>query len=200
MAGLSGIAVSLVDHLGVVGIGVGVMLNGFGIPGISEVILPVAGVGVRQGHQALAPLFIIALTGQMIGLIGAYFLAKYGGVELIERYGRYVFITKHELERAQGAFNRYGTPLLLVGSVIPGIQGFVGYVGGLAEMSFARFFVSVLIGKAVWIGALIGLGYALGNNVGMIDTFLSHFGLIVLLLVVALAVVWYSKQRRRHQP
>ena len=45
----TGLAISLIDHLGLAGIAIGVFFNGLSAPGLSEVLLPLAGVAVKQG-------------------------------------------------------------------------------------------------------------------------------------------------------
>ncbi|MBW4061317.1 DedA family protein [Candidatus Saccharibacteria bacterium] len=195
MASFSSVAISLIDHLGLAGVGVGVMLNGLGVPGISEVMLPLAGVAVRQGHWALWEVLVVAFVAQLVGVSLAYAIGRYAGVAVIERYGKYVLITHADLARSQKAFDRHGAPLVIVGSFIPGIQGFIGYVAGIAELSYSRFLVSVALGKLIWIGGLVGLGYAVGGDVAFIDSLMSRVGIFVILALIAL-VIWYI--RRQH--
>ncbi len=182
-------------------IGVAVFLNGLAVPGLSEVLLPVGGVAVVHGRISLMSLLIVAMAGQLLGLTAAYLIARYGGHRLVERYGKYVFVSSRELKAAEKVFDKYGPWFVIVGSFIPGIQGFVGYVAGLVEMNYARFLVSALLGKLVWIGGLIYLGSVLGDHVDVIDRGMKQIGVIVLAAVVGLAI-WYvyrHKQGLRHK-
>src|SRR6266403_2153377 len=92
------VASNLVDRLGVFGIGIGVFLNGLSVPGLSEVLVPLGGVAVRQGRMDLASLLVVSMVMQLLGVTCAYFLARYGGIALVEKYGKYVLISPHELE------------------------------------------------------------------------------------------------------
>src|SRR6478752_1841722 len=116
---ISSAAGALVDHLGVAGVAFGVFLNGLGVPGLSEVLLPLGGVGVKQGHLNLWWLVVASMVAQLAGLSVAYFIARYGGIALVERYGKYVLISRHDLEGAHRAFQKYGGPLVLFGAFIP---------------------------------------------------------------------------------
>ena len=194
MVSLTGVSITLIERLGVAGVGLGVFLNGLGVPGLSEVLLPLSGVGVSQGRLDLTTLVIVAFAAQMLGLTAAYLIARYGGVMVVERYGKYVLISHHELAASQKAFDKYGQWLVLVGAFIPGIQGFIGYVAGLAEMNYVRFIVSALIGKVVWIGGLIYLGTILGSHIVLIDQILRQVGVLVLAIVVILAI-WYVRRK-----
>lgn len=198
MVSLSGVAITLIDHLGLGGIGLGVFLNGLGVPGLSEVLLPLGGAGVSQGKFDLVGLIAIALVAQLLGLTAAYLIARSGGVTLVERYGKYLFISHRELAASQKAFDKYGDWLVLFGAFIPGIQGFIGYVAGLAELNYVRFIVSAFIGKIIWIGGLVYLGTILGDHIDLIDRVIKQAGVLVLALVIILAI-WYVRRNRQRK-
>lgn len=199
---LSSVAGALVDHLGVAGVAFGVFLNGMGVPGLGEVLLPLGGVGVKQGHLSLVWLVAVSMVAQLAGLSVAYFIARYGGIALVERYGKYVLISRHDLERAHRTFEKYGGPLVLFGAFIPGIQGFIGYVAGLADMNYAKFLVSAAVGKLVWIFGLIWLGMVLSDHLDVIDSSIKQIGVIVLALLIGFGVwhVWRVRREGRTKP
>ncbi len=194
----SAVATSLVDHLGSLGIALGVFLNGLGVPGLSEVLLPLGGLAVRRGQLGLPMLFTVAMLAQLAGLTCAYLIARYGGVALVERYGKYVLVSHRELASAQRAFERFGGRLVVFGAFVPGIQGFVGYVAGLARMNYVRFMVSVFLGKLVWIGGLLYLGSVLGGHLDVVDRSIKQIGVVVLATLV-LAGFWYVRRHRRNK-
>jgi len=193
---ISALATTIIDRLGTLGIGAGVFLNGLGVPGFSEVLLPLGGVAVRQGRMNLAQVFVVALVCQMVGVSLAYLIGKYGGVAVIGRYGRYVLVSSRELKTAQAAFDKHGEWIVLFGAFIPGIQGFIGYVGGLAEMNYWRFLGSVFVGKLVWIAGLLYLGSVLGDHLDLIDRSIKQIGMIVLVALI-LFVFWYIRYNRQ---
>ena len=195
MMTLSNAAGTLVHHVGLVSIGVGVFLNGLGIPGISEVLVPLGGVAVRQGRLDGLTLFVVAMTAQLVGVSIAYAIGRYGGLALLEKYGKYVLISAHELKSAQKAFERYGTRVVVFGSFTPGLQGFLGYIAGVGQMNFPRFLVSVFFGKLIWIGGLVYVGVVLGNNLALIDRYIRELGVLVLAAVVVLGI-WYIRRHR----
>jgi membrane protein DedA with SNARE-associated domain len=194
----SALAMSLIDHLGLAGIALAVFLNGLSVPGLSEVVLPLAGVAVKQGRLELWALLVVAGVAQLAGLSLAYWIGRRGGLPLIERYGKYILITQHELRSAHAAFERRGAWLVMVGSFIPGLQGLVGYIAGVAEMKYRRFLPAVLVGKAVWIGGLVWLGSFLGGHLELIDRSIKQVGLVVLVVMIG-AGVWYIRRHQRRK-
>jgi membrane protein DedA with SNARE-associated domain len=193
------LATGLIDQLGVWGIGLGVFLNGLGVPGISEVLLPLGGVAVKRGLMSGPALFAVAMICQLAGTALAYVIARNGGLPFIERYGKYVLISTRELDAAERAFQRYGSWLVLFGAFVPGIQGFVGYVGGIAKMNFVRFIISVAIGKVVWIGGLMALGMLLGDHLDLIDRYVKQVGMVVLAALVVAGVLYVRRHRARQR-
>lgn len=189
-------ALTLVNHLGVAGVAVGVFLNGLSIPGLGETLLPLGGVAVRQGKMNLIALLVVAMVAQLAGLSLAYVIGRFGGVALLERYGKYVFIRQHELKKMQQGFDRYGSWLVLVGAFIPGIQGLIGYAAGLAEMNYGKFLVSAFLGKTVWIGGLVAMGMVVGGNLALIDRSIKQISVVVL-AGLAVLLVWYLYRHRR---
>jgi membrane protein DedA with SNARE-associated domain len=194
----SDMALTLVNHLGVAGVAVGVFLNGLSIPGLGETLLPLGGVAVRQGKMNLLVLLVVAMAAQLAGLSLAYAIGRFGGVALLERYGKYVFIRHRELKKMQQGFDRYGSWLVLVGAFVPGIQGLIGYAAGIAEMNYGKFLLSSFLGKTVWIGGLVGLGMAVGSNLGLIDRSIKQLSMVVLAGLVTV-VVWYLYHHRRQR-
>jgi membrane protein DedA with SNARE-associated domain len=195
---LTSFAITLIDRLGVGGIGIGVFLNGLGVPGLSEIFLPLGGVGVAHGSINIIGLVIVAFIAQMLGLTTAYMIARNGGVTLIERYGKFILISHRELHASQRAFDKYGMWLVVFGAFIPGVQGFIGYVAGIAEMPYRRFLVAAFLGKVVWIGGLIYLGIILGDHLYLIDRSIKQTGVVVLALLIILAI-WHIYRYHRKE-
>lgn len=193
---LSAIALELVSRMGVLGIGLGVFLNGLGVPGISELLLPLGGVGVAQGKIDLVWLVAVALVAQLAGVSAAYWLARTGGLELVERYGKYILVSRRELRAAERAFDRWGNWLVVFGAFIPGIQGFIGYIAGVGKMKYGRFLAAAFVGKIVWISGLVYLGAILGDHLDLIDRSIKQIGVVVLAAVL-LAGIWYVRRHRR---
>jgi membrane protein DedA with SNARE-associated domain len=79
------------------------------------------------------------------------------------------------IARAEHQFHRWGTGLVLVGRVMPGIRTLISIPAGLARMPFLTFFVATFIGAYAWCTLLIGAGYALGHEWTLISQYLKQF-------------------------
>ena len=183
-------ALDLISKFGYLGLAFGLVVDSAGLPIPSEVLLPISGVLVRQGHFNFLVVLVVATLAQTAGAILAYVIGAKGGVPLVKRYGKYVLFNERELATTQKAFQKYGSWLTLVGRCLPVIRTYIGYPAGIAGMPFGAFITYSLVGSLGWSAILTGAGYALGGHLDALDSVLHRFSLIIVGLLVLL-VVWY---------
>jgi membrane protein DedA with SNARE-associated domain len=161
------------------------------IPFPSEVTFGFAGAMVALGtsHMNLPLVIVVGVVGEIIGSIGGYYIGKYGGRALIDRYGKYVLLSHHDLDRADRFMERRGDPAVLIGRMTPLLRSFSAIVAGIGEMPFARFMVFTSIGTAVYGVALVSTGYALGSAWNKILKGFTDAGVVVAIIVVIVVAV-----------
>ncbi|MGI8553733.1 MAG: DedA family protein [Dehalococcoidia bacterium] len=177
-----------------------------GIPVPSEIIMPLAGWFLVQdkghgfGYVLLAG--VLGGLGNTIGSIVAYYIGAYGGRPLLERYGRYVLITRHDLDRADQFFVHRGSPAVLISRVLPVVRTFISFPAGIARMRFSSFVALTFAGSFVWSLALAWAGYLLGKDWERIRTVMRPFDYpIAAIILFAIAwFVWRHIQRSRNAP
>jgi membrane protein DedA with SNARE-associated domain len=134
------------------------------IPIPSEVTLGFAGYLASTGKLELAAVIVLAVAGELAGSFIAYAVGRTGGRALVDRLGRYVLLTKSDVDRAERWFGRFGEPTVLVARILPVVRTFVSLPAGVAEMNVVRFGVFTFIGSAAWCSALAVTGYELGGS------------------------------------
>jgi membrane protein DedA with SNARE-associated domain len=163
------------------------------IPIPSEVIMPFA--GYKLGHS-IADLIILATVASIasnLGSIPAYWLGAKGGRPMIERYGRFILLNRHDLDRAERFFQRFGSFAVLLGRMLPIVRTFIAFPAGIARMNQVRFHIYTFIGSWPWCFALAYVGMKLGEHWDSDPRFKAvfhRFQLSVELVIVA-AVVWF---------
>ncbi|HZQ36860.1 MAG TPA: DedA family protein [Dehalococcoidia bacterium] len=169
-------------------------LESAGIPIPSEVIMPLAGWFLVQdkGHGFGFVLLAAALgaLGNTIGSIVAYWIGDYGGRPLLLRYGRFVLISRHDLDRADAFFARRGGIAVFVSRVLPVIRTFISFPAGLARMRFDLFVALTFAGSFIWSLILAWAGYLLGANYHRVRDVLRPFDYPIAALIV-LAIAWF---------
>src|SRR5204862_1594805 len=97
---LSGFIVATISVLGYSGIVLLMAIESACIPLPSEVIMPFSGYLVSTGQMNLWAVGIAGAVGCVLGSLVAYWVGMFGGRPLIEKYGRYVLVSRHDLDMA----------------------------------------------------------------------------------------------------
>jgi membrane protein DedA with SNARE-associated domain len=158
------------------------------IPMSSEVTFGFAGVLAGQGHLSLLLVIILGTVAELAGSYVSYAVGRVAERPLIERLGRYVLITKADLDRAERFLTGRGAWAIPVGRALPVVRAFTSIVAGFAGVPAIRFGILSLIGTVVYATAVASIGYAVGSAWHSVSHDISVAGyIIVVLVVVAIA-------------
>jgi membrane protein DedA with SNARE-associated domain len=175
------------------------------IPLPSEIIMPFAGYVVFLGHLNLIAVATAGAIGCNLGSAVAYWIGAKGGRPLVERYGNWVLMSHHDLDRMTSYFERYGSITVLVARLLPVVRTFIAFPAGIAKMSQLRFHIYTFVGSWPWCFVLAYVGMKLGEKWHTDPRFeqvFHRFHLAVELALLALLVwfVWSHINRRKEAP
>jgi membrane protein DedA with SNARE-associated domain len=192
--------VGALSTLGYWGIALGMAVESACIPLPSEIILPMGGFLVANGTITFTQAVLAGQLGGLTGSIVAYFVGKYGGRAFLERYGKYVLISQHEMDVADRWFVEKGELTVFLGRLLPGVRTFISLPAGISGMNFGRFLFYSFLGMLPWSLLFTYLGLKLGDNWHMVREVLHRFDLVIILLLLG-AVGWFiwHKLRRRER-
>ncbi len=173
------------------------------IPISSEITFGFAGVLAYQGHLSLVLVIVIGTLAELAGSSTAYGLGRLGGRNAVERYRRYLLMTRKDVERAERFFAGRGAWSVAVARVIPLVRAFTGLVAGFVEVPVLPFEIFNLIGTLAWATVLSVIGYEVGSDWNKVSKNFSHasdaLAVLVVLLLVARIVhkaIEIRKERR----
>src|SRR5580704_15705668 len=163
------------------------------IPLPSEIIMPFAGYLVHTGQLNLFWVATAGAIGCNLGSIPAYWLGAWGGRPAVERFGKYVLLSRHDLDRTEHYFQRYGGITVLVARLLPIVRTFIALPAGIARMPQLRFHLYTFLGSWPWCFILAYVGMKLGDRWESDPRFKAifhrfHLGVEVALLA---AIVWF---------
>lgn len=192
---------SFLTHAGYVALMVFGFLEACCIPISSEVTFGFAGVLAFQGHMSLALVIIIGTLAELAGSYVSYGVGRVAERSVIERFGRYVLITKSDIDRAErflGGRGRWAIPL---GRALPLVRSFTSLGAGLAGVPAVRFGILSLIGTAVYATVVSSIGYSLGPawNRMAHDLSLAGYLIAVVVVVAIVAFVMYRLRKLRRE-
>ena len=193
IARLAGIIIAVISKSGYLGVLLLMTIESACIPLPSEIIMPFAGYLVYTGRFSLFWAATAGALGCNLGSVIAYEIGCYGGRPLVERYGSYVFIGRHELERADRFFQRFGGIAVFLGRLLPVIRTFIALPAGIARMPRLRFHVYTFAGSWPWCFALAWIGAKLGEQWDKDPRLKQWFHRLdeVIVLVLLAGVVWF---------
>jgi membrane protein DedA with SNARE-associated domain len=192
----------LLQHYGLLAIGLLILVEDFGVPAPGETILIAGSIYAGAGRLNIVAVglvgFIAAITGDNIG----FAIGHFGGRALALRWGKYVFLTKERLDKAEAFFDRRGAIVITFARFVEGLRQANGIIAGITGMHWLRFLIFNAIGAALWVGTWVTAGYFAGNHIGTIYHYVnlySYYVLIALGVLILGYIFWHLRKRRRRR-
>jgi len=139
-----------IGALGYFGVGGLMAIESAAIPLPSEIIMPFAGSLIPAGRFSLLGIALAGAIGSTIGSWATYWIGRYGGRPLVERYGKYILISAHDLNLADKFFARYGAWSTFIGRVLPIFRTYISIPAGITKVPFGLFTLTSITGSFLW--------------------------------------------------
>ena len=168
-------------------------------PSPSDFVVVFVATLIAHDSIEFTPILAVTTVGSTIGFIVMYFIGAYLGEKLL-RKGRLKFIKKESLEKADIWFHKYGYKLILINRFMPGTRAVISFLSGVHGLKRVETFLFAGLSSLVWNAILILLGIFLGNNLDMIDKYLSAYSniiLIVTIIVIAYFIIRYLLKKKK---
>jgi membrane protein DedA with SNARE-associated domain len=171
------------------------------IPLPSEIIMPLAGwMLVKDRGLGWEWLLLAAFSGALGNLIGsllAYYVGVYGGRPLVDRFGRYILISHHDLDLAERWFTKYGNWAIFFSRVLPVVRTFISFPAGLARMNVWKFSLYTFVGSLPWSLGLAWAGFVLGEHWERIRDWMRPADIPILIVVLVLIGLYVYRHIKR---
>lgn len=171
------------------------------VPTSSELTLGFAGVLAATGRLSLPGAIAAGVTGEVVGAYLAWWVGRSVGRTIVDRYGKYILLSHHDLDRAEAWYHRHGRWGVFGGRLVPVIRNFAALPAGVAEVPPVSFGLLTAAGSLIWDGAMAGIGYGVGSRWSEIihsfnDAGYVLGGLAVLALALFFVHRWRSYRRQ----
>lgn len=133
----------IIRNFGDLGVFIGMALESSIVPIPSEAVVIGAGaIGI--------PIWSIVIFGSLGstcgGMVG-YMLGRYGAMPVILKYGKFILIKPHHIEKAEKFAKKYGAMSVLIGRVLPVVPFKVfSIAAGMTGIPFVPFVVWTTVG------------------------------------------------------
>jgi membrane protein DedA with SNARE-associated domain len=158
-------------------------------PSPSDLVVVIGGSLVSTGAIHFIPTLILTTVGSVLGFLTLYYVGSQLDQKVI-RAGKIKYISVDALDKAEKWFNKYGYYVILANRFLPGTRSVISFFAGLSELVLKRTIILASISALVWNSIIISLGVFFGDNVAVVDEYLSAYSNIVLIITGAAAVIF----------
>lgn len=174
------------------------------IPVPSEIIMPFSGwilirdKGLDTYYVVIAGLY--GALGCTIGSVVSYWVGAWGGRPLVERYGKYVLVSRKDLDVADKWFAKWGDWAVFVARLLPVVRTFISFPAGISRMSFIKFTMLSFLGSFPWSLGLAYGGFVLGEHWEDLRRGMRPFDIPIIAAVLLLVGIYvYHRLRAGRQ-
>ncbi len=192
-----GFIVQTVGAWGYWGIFLMMALESSFFPFPSEVVMIPAGYLAYKGEMNLYLAILAGIAGSLAGALFNYYLALKFGRPFLARYGKYVLLKEHSLQRMETFFARHGHISTFTGRLIPAVRQYISLPAGLARMHLLTFSVYTALGAGIWVAILALLGYFIGHNEALIKEYLRLITASLLVFIIVLVTLYVRLKLRK---
>ncbi|MBQ3346888.1 MAG: DedA family protein [Synergistaceae bacterium] len=189
--------VETIGKMGYTGIISLMFLESSFFPFPSEVVMPPAGYLAWKGEMSLPLVIIAGIAGSLLGALFNYWLAVKLGRPFLIKYGKYFFISRESIDKADEFFRKHGHVSTLVGRLLPVIRQYISLPAGIARMPMKTFMLFTSIGAGAWVVVLTFAGYLLGEHQDLLKEYLHVITIACVALAVIIAVGYMFVLKRR---
>lgn len=183
-----------------------IMIESTGIPFPGETMLLLASFYAAVDHRLQIPLVIAcAALGAIVGDNLGYLIGRTGGYALIQRFGRYIFLKPHHLQKAQNFFAKHGNKTVFLGRFVAVLRAWAAFLAGVNHMRWSTFLFYNAVGGILWAIVYGCLGFFAGrlfhDNFGAVEQLartISWTGAVLIVVVVIVAYIVF-RLRRKHR-
>jgi membrane protein DedA with SNARE-associated domain len=169
----------------------------------SEFIMPLAGYMAAQGKLSLFGIIVAGMTGSVLGALPFYYMGRKLGEdrlkEFADNHGRWLTLSRKDIERAKRWFDRHGGAAMFFCRLISGVRSLISIPAGIARMRILPFLAYTATGTGMWAALLAYLGYFLGTEYTQVGEYLDPISWIVLGAVGVIYLFELSGIKGRNQ-
>lgn len=178
------------------------LLEEAGLPPIvpGDFLMVLVGIRAAEGRISLLWGITALEIATVLGGSILYWISRWGGHTLVERFGRYIGVTPARLVHASAALERHGMRAVVVGRLVPTLCIMTAVVAGILELPYRRFLPALAIGGLLHLLVMVGLGYLFGPLVlELVARLHPPIGLLTSALLLGLMTYWIVRVARANR-
>ncbi|GAA4855609.1 DedA family protein [Paenibacillus vulneris] len=181
--------ISMIGDYGYAALFFALWLGIVGMPIPDEVIVMTGGAAAASGLLHEIPAFLLTYLGVISGLSLGYFLGRFMGTRVIEKWKRQKKMERY-LSMSEKLVEKYGPYALVVSYFFPVVRHVTPYIVGINKMGFRKYALLSYSTGFVWTLIFFAAGKMAGNHVEQVGLLIHSYGLKLLWIPIAAAGIW----------
>jgi membrane protein DedA with SNARE-associated domain len=157
-------ATHFIETTGYIGIMVLMIFESMVAPIPSEAVMPFAGMLIHEGNMTWIGVIFFSTLGSIIGSLIGYWMGAKGGRPVVEKWGKYLLLDKHDLDITEKWFSKHGEAIVFVCRFVPVVRHLISIPAGMGRMNLWKFSIYTVIGAGIWNTLLTVAGFFLQEN------------------------------------
>nr|WP_263314846.1 DedA family protein [Mammaliicoccus sp. Marseille-Q6498] len=194
---------SVMEQFGYFGIALLILLENVFPPIPSEVILTFGGFMTTKSELNVVGVVIASTIGSVVGAVILYWIGRILNVDrverIIEKWGKYLRLTKDDVRKADAWFDKYGPWTVFFCRFIPLIRSLISIPAGMSGMNQWLFLVLTTFGTLIWNFVLVLVGAKVGDNWHQIVNYMDVYSNIMYVIIaigIIVFIIWFVKKKK----
>jgi membrane protein DedA with SNARE-associated domain len=171
-------------------------------PSPSDLVVVIGGSLVATGAISFIPAVFLTTLGSIIGFMILFYFGSTVDKKVVHS-GKYKYIPVDTIEKVELWFKRYGYYVIIANRFLPGTRSVISFFAGMSMLDVKKSAILAAISAIVWNTIIIYLGYLFGNNVALIDKYLSTYSniaiAITIIVVIVLIIKFYLTRKKNKE-
>jgi membrane protein DedA with SNARE-associated domain len=161
-------------------------------PSPSDLVVVIGGSLVSTGAINFVPAVLLTTLGSVVGFMILFYFGSTVDKKVVHS-GKYKYIPVDAIEKVEKWFKRYGYYVIIANRFLPGTRSVISFFAGMSMLDVKKSAILSAVSAVVWNTIIIYLGFLFGNNVALIDKYLSTYSNIAISITVVVVIVLVIK-------
>jgi membrane protein DedA with SNARE-associated domain len=170
-------------------------------PSPSDFVVVVGGSLIATGIINFIPTLILTSLGTVIGFMVLFYIGSTVDKKVIHS-GKFKFIPVDAIDKVEIWFKKYGYGIILANRFMPGTRAVISFFAGLSHLDVKKTIILSTISAFAWNALILYLGYIFGDNVELVDKYLTTYSNIVIGITVVVAlffIIRYFLRKKKNK-
>ena len=152
-------------------------------PSPSDLVIVIGGTLVGAGSLSFILSLIFATLGSITGFMLMFYIGSTVDKKVIHS-GRFRFIPVNSIDKVEKWFRKYGYMVIVANRFMPGTRAVISFFAGISNLEPKKTMLLCFISAVAWNIIMLYLGFVFGDNVQLVDEYLTTYSNIVIVLTI----------------